>query len=163
MAITFTQASGQVRLLISDVDESNLMLSEEMIAGYLARYGVEAAGPVTPRAPINRAAADALDAIASSEALVSKVMQTVDGLQTDGAKVANSLRTRADSLRRQAAAEEEITADGTQDAYFGVVPFSPGPCSREAASREICSCRSRERGSFTRDGERRMAESATRP
>jgi hypothetical protein len=137
MPITFTQADGQVRLLVSDVDEANFILSDEMVAGYLARYGVLPTGAVTPRAPINRAAADALDAIASSEALVSKVMQTVDGLQTDGAKVANSLRTRADSLRRQADREEDQTEDGTQDAYFGVVPFTPYPSSREAAEREV--------------------------
>lgn len=138
MTINFNQATGQVRLLVSDVDEANFILTNEMVAGYLARYGVVAEGPVTPRAPINRAAADALDAIASSEALVSKVMQTVDGLQTDGAKVANSLRTRADSLRRQADREEAQTEDGAQDAYFGVVAFTPyAPASREAAEREV--------------------------
>lgn len=136
MPITFTQADGQVRLLVSDVNEANFILTDEMVAGYLARYGVEPTGPVTPRAPINRAAADALDAIASSEALVSKVMQTVDGLQTDGAKVANSLRTRADSLRRQADREDDMTVDG-EDAYFGVVPFTPYPVAREAAEREV--------------------------
>lgn len=138
MSITFTQADGQVRLLVSDVDDANFILTNEMVAGYLARYGVVPTGPVTPRAPINRAAADALDAIASSEALVSKVMQTVDGLQTDGAKVANSLRTRADSLRRQADREEAQTEDGAQDAYFGIAPFNPyAPQSREAAERGI--------------------------
>ena len=138
MPITFTQADGQVRLLVSDVNADNLILTDEMVAGYLARYGVAPDGPVTPRAPINRAAADALDAIASSEALVSKVMQTVDGLQTDGAKVANSLRTRADSLRRQADRDEGQTEDGTQDAYFGVVGFNPcPPTSREAAERQV--------------------------
>ena len=136
MPITFTQADGQVRLLVSDVDEANFILTNDMVAGYLARYGVAPTGPVTPRAPINRAAADALDAIASSEALVSKVMQTVDGLQTDGAKVANSLRTRADSLRRQADAEEAEVEGGTQNAYFGVVNFSPyTPPVSEAAER----------------------------
>lgn len=131
MPIMFTEAAGQVRLLVSDVDEANFILSEEMVAGYLAGYGVLGNGPVTPRGPILRAAADALDAIANSEALVSKVMQTVDGLQTDGAKVANALRIRADSLRRQASAEEE-KADLEADSYFGVVAFgSTG--SREAA------------------------------
>jgi hypothetical protein len=137
MAITFTQATGQVRLLISDVDEANFILSDSMVAGYLAGYGAAGTGPVTPRGPILRAAADALDAIATSEALVSKVMQTVDGLQTDGAKVANSLRTRADSLRRQADAADGLSPDGPADAYFGVVPFTPAPYTNEAAEREI--------------------------
>ena len=138
MSITFTQADGQVRLLVSDVNEASFILTDEMVEGYLSRYGVAPDGPVTPRAPINRAAADALDAIASSEALVSKVMQTVDGLQTDGAKVANSLRTRADSLRRQADREDDLAEDGLQDAYFGVVPFTPYTLEgREAAEREV--------------------------
>src|SRR6187551_2363735 len=125
MSITFTQADGQVRLLVSDVNEDSFILTDAMVEGYLSRYGVAPDGPVTPRAPINRAAADALDAIASSEALVSKVMQTVDGLQTDGAKVANSLRTRADSLRRQADAADDSEPEGPADAYFGVAPYCP--------------------------------------
>lgn len=125
MPIVFTEAAGQLRLLISDVDEANLILSDEMVQGYLAGYGVLGNDPVLPRGPILRAAADALDAIANSEALVSKVMQTVDGLQSDGAKVANALRLRADSLRRQADDEEEKAkeAETPADAYFGVVPF----------------------------------------
>lgn len=135
MAITYTEAAGQVRLLIADVNEDDFVISDEMIAGYLAAFGVAATDPVTPRGPILRAAADALDAIATSEALVSKVIQTVDGLQTDGAKVANSLRTRADSLRRQADREEGIDPDGPAETYFGVVPFGV-PRQREAAERE---------------------------
>jgi hypothetical protein len=136
MAIVFTEAAGQVRLLISDINEAHLVLSDEAIAGYLAGYGLLANDPVTPRSPILRAAADALDAIATSEALVSKVMQTVDGLQTDGAKVANSLRTRADSLRRQADALDDVDLEGPPDAYFGVVPFVEIPTQREAAEVE---------------------------
>lgn len=137
MAITFTQATGQVRLLISDIDDPNFIFTDAQIAGYLAGHGVAADGPVLPRGPILRAAADALDAIATSEALVSKVMQTVDGLQTDGAKVANSLRTRADSLRRQAKDEDSADPETPADAYFGVVGYDPYPCSREAAERPL--------------------------
>lgn len=137
MAINFSQALGQVRLLVSDYDEANLILSDLMISGYLEGHGVAPHGPPLPRGPILRAAADALDAIATSEALVSKVMQTVDGLQTDGAKVANSLRTRADSLRRQARDEESLDPAGPPDAFFGVAPFAPGGYRREAAERSL--------------------------
>lgn len=135
MPIIFNEAAGQVRLLISDFDPENLILTDEAIGGYLVGHGVAGNGPVTPRTPILRAAADALDAIATSEALVSKVMQTVDGLQTDGAKVANSLRTRADSLRRQADREQGEAVEA--DAYFGVAPFNPCPTGREAAERPL--------------------------
>lgn len=133
MAIVFTEAAGQVRLLISDIDEANFIFTDDEVAGYLAGYGLLRNDGVLPRSPILRAAADALDAIATSEALVSKVMQTVDGLQTDGAKVANSLRTRADSLRRQADGLDDLVTDGPADAYFGVVPYCPTPYRREAA------------------------------
>ena len=55
---------------------------------------------------VRRAAADALDAIATSETLVGKVIRTQD-LQTDGAKVADSLRKHADRLRQLADAEDD--------------------------------------------------------
>lgn len=123
MAINFTQAAGQVRLLISDVDEDNQVLADPVIAGYLARYGTEPTGPVVPRGPISRASADALDAIATSEALVSKVIRTGDGVNTDGAKVADALRKHAASLRARAA--EEDVEDGLTGGYFGVAEFVP--------------------------------------
>jgi hypothetical protein len=89
----YSTPAGQVRLLIADVsdDPGEQYLSSEQIAGYLTLN----AGSV------RRAAADALDAIASSEALVSKVIRSQD-LQTDGAKLADALRAHADRLRVQA-------------------------------------------------------------
>lgn len=124
MAINFAEAAGQVRLLIADVDETRLVLTDDMIEGYLARYGVEPAGPVTPRAPITRAAADALDAIATSEALVGKVMRTADGISTDGAKVADALRRQAAALRAQAD-QEDATDDVNDGSAFEVAEFHP--------------------------------------
>lgn len=64
------------------------------------------------------AAAQALDIIASSEALVSKKIRTQD-LSTDGPAVAASLRANAAELRRQATAEAEAAdVDGV---FFDVV------------------------------------------
>lgn len=125
MAIDYTQAAGQVRLLISDLDEDRKILGDEEIAGYLARYGVTADGPATPRGPISRAAADALDAIASSETLVGKKIRTGDGLTTDGPAVAADLRKHAASLR--ALAQQEDEDDGLSGGYFGVAEFQPYP------------------------------------
>lgn len=87
-----------VRLLIADVDNDRKILDDNQIEGYLTLNGGHA----------RRAAADALDAIAVSEALVSKVIRTQD-LQTDGAKLAAELRARADRLRQQA--DDEDTVD----------------------------------------------------
>lgn len=125
MAIDYTQATGQVRLLISDVMESESMLSDDMIAGYLARYGVAPVDPPTPRGPISRAAADALDSLATSEALVGKVIRTADGLTTNGAQVAEALRKHATALRARAREEDE--EDGITGGFFGVTEFQPYP------------------------------------
>lgn len=70
---------------------------------------------------IKKAAADAIDALATSEALISKVIKTED-LQTDGAKLANALVQRAIQLRR-AADDDEEAAD--LDTAFTIVDFIP--------------------------------------
>jgi hypothetical protein len=92
--------TGKVRLLIADVDEDNLVLTDDQIAGYLA---IESGS-------VKRAAATALEAIAVSEVLVSKVIKTQD-LQTDGAKVSAELRARAEKLRAQAETDEDDSFD----------------------------------------------------
>lgn len=107
MTILYTEPVGQVRLLISDVDETNLTLSDEQILGYLS----------INTGDLRRAAADALDAIADSEILVSKVIKTQD-LSTDGAKTADALRAHADRLR--------VLSDN--DAFsFDIIDFRPYP------------------------------------
>jgi hypothetical protein len=105
MAIDYAQPLGQVRLLISDVDEANPILDDAQVQGFLAINAGH----------LRRAAADALDAIADSETLVSKVLKTQD-LSTDGAKVADSLRAHADRLRSQA--EDD-------DFAFDIVDYNP--------------------------------------
>src|SRR5690606_13170189 len=71
---------------------------------------------------LHRAAADAVEALATSEAMISKVIKTED-LQTDGAKVANALLVRARQLREEADREE---AKDDQSA-FDIVDFTPLP------------------------------------
>lgn len=66
-----------------------------------------------------RATAYAVLAIATSEALISKVIQTQD-LKTDGAKVAQALQEKANLLFRQADDED---ANDSFD-YIDIVPFS---------------------------------------
>lgn len=131
MAIDFNSPTGKLRLLISDVDESNLVLSDDVIAGFLGLYD---GGETRPA--LRRAAADALDAIATSEALIGKVIRTEAGVSTDGAKLADALRKHAAQLRAQATAEEEALA-AEDDFFFGVAEFSPhpSPFGYEAAER----------------------------
>lgn len=132
-----TSTLGLVRLLIADTDPTRQILTDTDIVGYLTLAGaaptghLDAAGaPIVDAttAQVRYAAADALDAIATSEALVLKVIRTQD-LQTDGAKLADTLMKRAAALRvaaKQAeddAVEEAATAAGG----FGVVAFEPYP------------------------------------
>jgi hypothetical protein len=109
MAIDYTQPIGQVRLLTSDLTEGDFLLEDDVITGYLALNSDN----------VRRAAADALDAIASSETLVSKAIRTQD-LATDGAKVADSLRKHAATLRAQA---DDADDDGF---VFEIVPPATG-------------------------------------
>lgn len=106
MTIDYTTDVGRVRLLISDLDPAKLVLTDDMIAGYLALEDGN----------LRRAAAEALDAIASSEVLLSKVITTQDR-STNGAAVAESLRRHAAALRRRADEDDENEA-----AYFMLIP-----------------------------------------
>lgn len=131
MSIDYSTPIGQVRLLIADVNEGGFLLSDEMLTGYLALNGAPADEAEPASWSVKRAAADALDAIATSEVLVSKAIKTLD-LSTDGAKVAAELRAQA-VARRKAADEEEAASE---DGFFGVVEFHPYPSrGAEAAER----------------------------
>jgi hypothetical protein len=96
-----------VRLLIADCDPDGALLRTDQIEGLIALEGGN----------VKLAAAQALDTIAVSEVLVSKVIKTQD-LSTDGAKVAAELRARAAELRRQVA-----DGEGDDDGGFLVVDF----------------------------------------
>lgn len=109
MAIDYSTPIGRVRLLIADVDEDNLLLADDQITGYL---GIE-------RQRVKRAAAQALEAIATSEVLISKRIRTLD-LQTDGPAVAAELRALAKALREQ---DDE---DGDEGPWaIDIVNFDP--------------------------------------
>lgn len=122
MPIDYTTALGQLRLLTSDADETRQILTDDEMGGFLGLYGLTEYSTTAARATLKRVAADVLDAMATSEALVSKVIRSQD-LQTDGAKVADALRKHAQTLRAQADADD--TDDGA--AAFEVAEFTPWP------------------------------------
>ena len=110
----------QVRDMIPDIEEidwddtgeSSYLFTDSQIQAYLS----------VNKDNVKRATADAIEALATSEALISKVIKTED-LQTDGAKVANALLVRSRQLRNSAKEDE-----GTDAAeFFRVVPFRPRP------------------------------------
>lgn len=113
LAATLDQIN-QVRALIADLDENNKVLTDAQISAYVDLNSTS----------VRLAAADALDAIATSEVLISKVIKTQD-LATDGAKVADALHKLAESLRKRA---RELGEDPAADAWdgFDVVDTLPG-------------------------------------
>ena len=108
MAIDYTTDLGQVRLLIADTDEANPILTDEQVTAFLTIEGDS----------VRRAAAAALETIAVDQALVLKVLKTLD-VSTDGAKVADTLLKRAAQLRAQA-----DVADLDDDDDFAVAEFA---------------------------------------
>ena len=109
MSIDYTSPEGQLRLLIADVDDDRQVFTDEQVRAFLAMNG----------GSVKLAAAAALDTIATDEALASKVVRTQD-LQTDGAKLADTLAKRAERLR------QEHFDDLEDGSHFEVVEFGVG-------------------------------------
>jgi hypothetical protein len=104
----YTTPLGQVRLLTADLDETNPLLSDEVLNGYLSLHTQD---PYL-------AAADALDAMATSEVLLSRKIRTQD-LSTDGPAVAAELRKQASYLRGKSL---ELAA-AADPGFFEIVPL----------------------------------------
>lgn len=97
----------RVRLLIADTNPAARLFRIDEIQDFLDLEG----------GTVKLAAATALETIARSEVLVSKVIKSQD-LSTDGAKVAAELRMSAAELRRQV-----MDAEGEDDAGFDVIDY----------------------------------------
>lgn len=104
---------GLARLLTADISETAPTFTDAQWSGFLAANG----------GFVRLAAAQALETIAASEVLTSKVIRSQD-LATDGAKVAAELRAQAASLRQQHEDGWGNTGlDGTSG--FTVVDYDP--------------------------------------
>lgn len=125
----FTSDLGKVRALIPDVEKVDFtgegiptyIFSDAHLDSLLSMY--ENRPSLTGM--IKRTAADALTAIAVSEALISKVIRTED-LQTDGAKVANALLGAARRLKDDADKDDE-EAEERLGYAFAIVDYQPTP------------------------------------
>lgn len=109
MAFTYdpSTSNGKIRMLINDRDENNPIYQDAEIAAFLDMEG-----------DVRRAAAAALEAIASDQAMVLKVIRIQD-LSTDGAKVADALRAHARQLRADA-----DTADAADGSLFDIAEMN---------------------------------------
>ena len=118
--MTFTYVPGTpigtVRLLCTDRDPDNEIFSDEEIGVFLSLNEQN----------VRLAAADALDQIAASQALILKYIE-INGLKTNGQAVANALHQQAESLRAQAAA-----AAAEDDDYIDIVPGPGSPIAPDS-------------------------------
>lgn len=93
--MTFTYdvstSTGKVRMLIPDRDEQNVIFQDDEIQAFLSLND----------SSVKRAAAEALETIASDQALTLKVISLMD-LSTNGASLATALMARAKQLRESA-------------------------------------------------------------
>lgn len=115
MAIETNRATsvGMVRLLATDSIEPALFTDADVLA-FIALEGGN----------VRRAAAAALETIATNEALVSKKI-TTQSLSTDGPAVSAALLARAKELRAQAGAETVIDPETNEAFAAYVIPFDP--------------------------------------
>ena len=95
---------GKIRMLIPDHDASIVLCTDEEIAAFLGMEGSN----------VKRAAALALETIASDRALVLQVISSND-LSVNGAAVAKALTDRAKMLRDQADIEDAGVDGGAFD------------------------------------------------
>lgn len=103
MAFTYdlSDSVGKVRLLIMDNQSANYLFEDSEITAFLE---FEADNT-------RRAAALALETMASNEVYVQKKIELLD-LKTDGSVVSKELRARAADLRKQADQAEARDDDG---------------------------------------------------
>jgi hypothetical protein len=92
---------GQIRLLIPDVDQIANLANPATAPEYIFSDAQIQAFATLYSNNVKRAAAQAKLVLATSEALINKVIKT-DDLQTDGAKLGAELRAQAVELNRQA-------------------------------------------------------------
>lgn len=115
MAFTYVLSTviGKIRLQIPDNKAASYVFEDDELAAF---YEIEGSS-------LKRAVALALETIASNEAMVLKVLKTLD-LQTDGAKLSDALLKRAALLRDQAAEIDAIDGAGFDYAEMVVDDFT---------------------------------------
>lgn len=104
----YSTAIGQVRLLVPDTEQlgsvPEYIFSDPQIQAFLTLYSNN----------VKRAAAQAKLVLATSEALINKVIKT-DDLSTDGAKLAAELRAQAQMLMAEA---DKDKAEDSYDSFL---------------------------------------------
>ena len=115
----YSTAIGQVRLLIPDVEQLENTQNPSATPEYLFNDAQIQAFVSLYAGNVKRAAAQAKLTLATSEALINKVISTYD-FKTDGAKLGAELREQAKMLMAEA------DKDALEDSYdtFIVTPYT---------------------------------------
>jgi hypothetical protein len=108
----YSTAIGQVRLLIPDVEQLDDPRDPEVTPAYLFGDAQIQAFLVLYGNNVKRAAAQAKLVLATSEALINKVIKTYD-FTTDGAKLGAELRAQAKMLQDEAAQDDMVDSFDT--------------------------------------------------
>jgi hypothetical protein len=115
----YATAIGQVRLLIPDVEQLDNLANPSAADAYIFNDAQIQAFLSMNKDNVKRSAAQAKLALATSEALINKVIKSYD-FSTDGAKLGAELRAQAEQLQKDADRDE------LYDSYdiFTIVPLS---------------------------------------
>ena len=111
---------GQIRLLIPDVEQLENLADPAADAAYLFDDHQVQAFATLYSNNVKRAAAQAKLVLATSEALINKVIRTYD-LQTDGAKLGAELRAQAKQLQDEADKDDLVES---YESAFTIVPYT---------------------------------------
>jgi hypothetical protein len=114
----YATAIGQVRLLIPDTEQLDNLADPNADASYLFNDSQIQAFLSLYSDNVKRAAAQAKLVLATSEALINKVIRTAD-YTTDGAKLGAELRAQAKAL------QDEAKEDDMVDQYESFVIAPP--------------------------------------
>lgn len=114
----YSTAVGQVRLLIPDTEQLDNLTDSDAVPEYLFNDAQIQALLVLYSNSVKRAAAQAKLVLATSEALINKVIRTAD-YTTDGAKLGAELRAQAKQLQEEA--DKDDLVDSYDDSFI-VVP-----------------------------------------
>lgn len=111
---------GQIRLLIPDTEQLANLADPSATVSYVFSDAQIQAFASLYSDNVKKAAAQAKLVLATSEALINKVIRTSD-YTTDGAKLGAELRAQAKQLRDEAAADDLVEQ---YDSSFSVVGYN---------------------------------------
>lgn len=103
----YSTTIGQVRLLIPDVEQLDNLADPSASAEYIFNDAQVQAFLAMNRDNVKRSAAQAKLTLATSEALINKVIKSYD-FSTDGAKLGAELRAQAEQLQKDADRDDMI-------------------------------------------------------